>query len=81
VRDDDGDLPTIWFQATDPHETPRQRFHLDIRVPPEVAQQRIAAALDAGGTLVSDERAPAFVVLADPDGNQVCVCTWQGRGS
>jgi 4a-hydroxytetrahydrobiopterin dehydratase len=81
VRDDDGDLPTIWFQATDPHETPRQRFHLDIRVPPEVAQQRIAAALDAGGTLVSDKRAPAFVVLADPDGNKVCVCTWQGRGS
>ena len=81
LRDDDGDLPTIWFQATEPHEPPRQRFHLDIRVPPEVAQQRIAAALEAGGTLVSDEEAPAFVVLADPDGNKACVCTWQGRGS
>ena len=41
-----------------PHDEPRQRFHLDIRVPPEVAEDRIAAALDAGGVLVSDEQAP-----------------------
>ena len=24
-------------------------------------------------------RAPAFWVLADPEGNEACVCTWQGR--
>ncbi|MGY2873217.1 4a-hydroxytetrahydrobiopterin dehydratase [Marmoricola sp. URHA0025 HA25] len=77
--DPDGDLPTLWFQHTDPHETPRQRFHLDIRVPPEVAGARIEAALAAGGTLVSDERAPTFTVLADPQGNKVCVCTHVGR--
>lgn len=79
LRDPDGDLPTLWFQHTDPHETPRQRFHLDIRVPPEVAGPRIEAALAAGGTLVSDERAPTFTVLADPQGNKVCVCTHVGR--
>jgi 4a-hydroxytetrahydrobiopterin dehydratase len=79
VRDDNGDLPTIWFQKTEPHEEPRQRFHLDIRVPPEVADERIAAALAAGGVLVSDERAPAYTILADADGNKVCVCTWKGR--
>ena len=79
LTDDDGDLPTLWFQDTDPHETPRQRFHLDIRVPPEVAGPRIEAALAAGGTLVSDERAPTFTVLADPQGNKVCVCTHVGR--
>jgi 4a-hydroxytetrahydrobiopterin dehydratase len=77
--DQDGDLPALWFQSTDPHETPRQRFHLDIRVPPEVAGARIEAALAAGGTLVSDERAPTFTVLADPQGNKVCVCTHVGR--
>ena len=75
----EGDLPTLWFQQTEPHETPRQRFHLDIRVPPEVAEERIEAALAAGGTLVSDERAPTFTVLADPQGNKVCVCTQIGR--
>jgi 4a-hydroxytetrahydrobiopterin dehydratase len=33
----------------------------------------------AGGTLVSAERAPRFWVLADPEGNRVCFCTWQER--
>ncbi|MCW2764199.1 MAG: Pterin-4-alpha-carbinolamine dehydratase, partial [Nocardioides sp.] len=77
--DPDGALPTIWFQETDAHEEPRQRFHLDIRVPPEVAEDRVAAALAAGGTLVSDERAPTFWVLADAQGNKACVCTCIGR--
>lgn len=77
--DNSGRLPTLWFQETDPHDPPRQRFHLDIRVPPEVAEARVQAALDAGGTLVSDERAPAFWVLADAQGNKACVTTWQGR--
>jgi 4a-hydroxytetrahydrobiopterin dehydratase len=79
LTDPDGDLPTLWFQETDQHPEPRQRFHLDLRVPPEVAGPRIEAALAAGGTLVSDERAPRFTVLADPQGNKVCVCTHVGR--
>jgi 4a-hydroxytetrahydrobiopterin dehydratase len=79
IRDPDGRRPTLWFQDTEPHEEPRQRFHLDVRVPPEVAEQRIAAALEAGGTLVSDARAPRFWVLADPEGNKACITTWLGR--
>lgn len=78
VRDDSGDLPRIWFQSSGSTE-PRQRFHLDVRVPPEQAQARIDAALAAGGTLVTDSRSPAFVVLADADGNKACVCTELGR--
>lgn len=74
-----GSLPTLWFQDTDSEEADRQRFHLDITVPPEVAAGRIEQALAAGGTLVSDTTAPAFVVLADAEGNQVCVCTSEGR--
>ena len=79
VYDPSGSQPTLWFQHTTPHEEPRQRFHLDIRVPPEVADERIAAALAAGGRLVSDERAPRFTVLADAQGNKVCVTTGLGR--
>ena len=79
VVDPDGRLPTIWFQDTDADDTPRQRWHHDIHVAPEVAQARIAAALAAGGTLVSDDEAPSFTVLADAEGNRVCVCTWLGR--
>jgi 4a-hydroxytetrahydrobiopterin dehydratase len=79
VADGSGALPSLWFQSTDAHETPRQRFHLDIHVPHDVAQARIAAALEAGGTLVSESAAPSFTVLADADGNKVCVCCWQAR--
>jgi 4a-hydroxytetrahydrobiopterin dehydratase len=79
LRDPNGSQPTVWFQHTDRHDEPRMRFHLDVRVPPEVVDSRIAAALAAGGTLVTDEFAPRFWVLADPHGNKVCVTTGQGR--
>ncbi|MBW0092360.1 4a-hydroxytetrahydrobiopterin dehydratase [Pseudonocardia sp. KRD-184] len=79
IVDPTGTHPTIWFQeSTDDGEVP-QRWHLDVRVPPEVAGERIGAALAAGGTLVGDDRAPAVVVLADAQGNKACVTTWQGR--
>jgi 4a-hydroxytetrahydrobiopterin dehydratase len=79
LRDLAGVQPTVWFQHTTRHDEPRQRFHLDLRVPPEVADERIAAALAAGGVLVSDERAPRFTVLADAQGNKVCVTTGLDR--
>jgi 4a-hydroxytetrahydrobiopterin dehydratase len=79
LRDPSGSLPTLWFQETDEHDEPRMRFHLDVRVPPEVVEPRIAAALEAGGTLVTDEHAPRFWVLADPQGNKACLTTGRGR--
>ena len=69
----------MWFQDTDSDAPDRQRWHLDVSVPREVAEERIRAAVDAGGRLVSDERAPAFWVLADPDDNLACICTWESR--
>ncbi|WP_432936153.1 VOC family protein [Kribbella sp. CA-253562] len=79
VRDATGRVPIVWFQETDEHETPRQRWHLDIWVAPEHAEQRIAAAVAAGGIVVDDSEAPSFVVIADQDGNKACVCTDSGR--
>jgi 4a-hydroxytetrahydrobiopterin dehydratase len=43
VRDATGRVPILWFQDTDEHETPRQRFHIDAQVPYDVAEQRITA--------------------------------------
>ncbi len=71
--------PTVWFQRMDEPRTQRNRIHFDITVPPTEADARIAAAIAAGGTLVSDRRARAFWILADPEGNEICVCTWQDR--
>lgn len=79
IRDDTGRVPILWFQDTDEHETPRQRFHLDVWVAPEVADQRIAAAVAAGGTVVDDRQAPSYTVIADEDGNRACVCTSLSR--
>ncbi len=79
VVDPVGQVPLLWFQDTDAHETPRQRFHLDVWVPYDVADERIAAAVAAGGRVVDDSEAPSFVVLADPEGNRACVCTVAGR--
>lgn len=79
VRDATGRVPNLWFQDTDEHETPRQRFHLDVWVAPEVAEQRIAAAVAAGGIVVDDRQAPSYTVVADQDGNKACVCTTLGR--
>ena len=79
VTDRAGRLPNLWFQASDSDAADRQRWHLDVSVPDDVAESRIQAAIAAGGTLVSDEQAPAFWVLADSDGNQACICTWQSR--
>ncbi|WP_405656211.1 4a-hydroxytetrahydrobiopterin dehydratase [Streptomyces sp. NBC_01386] len=75
VLDPTNRVPSVWFQATDAHPPPRQRWHIDLWLAPEVADDRIAAAVAAGGTVVDASEAPSFTVLADPEGNKVCVCT------
>lgn len=79
LRDPQDIGPPIWFQQMDEPREQRNRIHLDLRVPHDQAQARIDAALAAGGTMRSDRFARAFWVLADPEGNEVCICTWQDR--
>jgi 4a-hydroxytetrahydrobiopterin dehydratase len=79
LLDPAGRGPAIWFQQMDSPRPQRNRIHIDVDVPAEQAAARIDAAIAAGGRLLSDDAAPAFWVLADPEGNEACVCTWQGR--
>lgn len=87
IQDDDHGLEVrvhgadaiLWFQDTEPHETPKQRFHLDVWVDPREARDRIDAAIAAGGRLEDDGSAPSFWVLADAQGNRACICTAEGR--
>jgi len=74
-----GQLPTVWFQQMDAPRPERNRLHLDVTVTHDEGLARVRAALAAGGRLVSDSAARAFWVLADAEGNEVCVCTWQDR--
>jgi 4a-hydroxytetrahydrobiopterin dehydratase len=71
--------PAIWFQQMDEPRRQRNRIHLDLTVPHEEADARVQAALAAGGVLVSDAAARSFWILADVEGNEVCICTWQDR--
>jgi 4a-hydroxytetrahydrobiopterin dehydratase len=79
IVDPAGQLPTVWFQQMDVPRPQRNRIHFDITVAHEEAEPRVRAALAAGGVLVSDAEARAFWLLADAEGNEVCVCTWQDR--
>jgi 4a-hydroxytetrahydrobiopterin dehydratase len=69
----------IWFQPMSGPRPQRNRIHVDVWVAQDQAETRVAAALAAGGHLVSDEFAPAWWTLADEEGNEVDVATWRGR--
>ena len=71
--------PGLGLQRMDAARPQRNRMHLDIAVPHDQAEARVAAALAAGGRLVSDEYAPMWWTLADAEGNEACVATWVGR--
>ncbi|MEU7901733.1 VOC family protein [Actinoplanes sp. NPDC049118] len=78
IADPLAQAPAVSFRRTGPRPQ-HNRIHLDVCVPHDEAPGRIRAALEAGGTLLSDSRAPACWVLADAEGNEVRVSTWQGR--
>ncbi|GAC1405469.1 MAG: hypothetical protein NVS4B6_16970 [Mycobacterium sp.] len=66
--DPSGRGATFWFQQMDSSRPQRNRIHIDVDVPHDVARVQIDATVAAGGRVVSDEAAPAFWVLADPGG-------------
>jgi len=79
LLDPRGRWSSIWFQPMDAPRPQRNRIHVDVAVPHDQAEARIAAALAAGGRLVDDAHAPAWWTLADAEGNEVDVATWRGR--
>ena len=65
--------PAVWFQRTD---TPApSRVHLDAYLPPETAEEVLERVRAAGGALLDSRFAPSWWVVADADGNRLCVCT------
>ena len=54
-------------------------MHVDLWIPTDQLHERLQSAITAGGQLLTDEYAQAFWVLADAEGNEVCLCTWQDQ--
>jgi 4a-hydroxytetrahydrobiopterin dehydratase len=79
IADPLGLYPPVYVQQMDTMREGRNRIHIDLGIPHDVAEARVAAALEAGGRLVSDEHAPMWWTIADPEGNEVDLATWQGR--
>lgn len=71
--------PPFWFQQMDTPRPQRNRIHIDVYVPSDQAEARVAAAIAEGGHVVSDENAPGWWTLADAEGNEVDVASWPDR--
>ncbi|MFW6600295.1 VOC family protein [Propionibacteriaceae bacterium Y2011] len=74
IRDAGGRVPNLWFGDAEEAGGQGQRFHVEVYVAPEVAEQRVAAAVAAGGTVVDDSSAPSMIVMADQEGNRGIIC-------
>jgi 4a-hydroxytetrahydrobiopterin dehydratase len=79
MADDNGVDPlghgsTVWMQELDEAKPLRHAMHLDVSVAREQAEARLAAALAAGGRIVTD--GGMHWTLADRAGNRVCITAW-----
>ena len=71
--------PAFWFEEVkEPHDV-RNGIHVAVWVPAGQAEARVAAALAAGGRLVTDAHAPSWWLLADAMGNEADVSAITGR--
>jgi hypothetical protein len=89
VIDPDGAGPRVFFQKVPEDKTVKNRVHLDVRwsaaqgVSMQDRAGKLAAAREHAATLVAaggvvlrevdDPREGAWVVMADPEGNEFCV--------
>ena len=71
--------PPVFFQQLDEPRPQRNRIHLDLFVPHDEAEARVAAAVAAGGTVVFDASAPDWWTVADPEGNELDIAVTVGR--
>ncbi|MGC3992600.1 MAG: VOC family protein [Propionicimonas sp.] len=71
--------PPVFFQQMEEPREQRNRLHLDLFVPDDEAEARVAAAIAAGGRVVFDAEAPAWWTLADPEGNELDIAVTVGR--
>src|SRR5829696_6516409 len=79
VVDPLGNGSTVWIQPLDEAKPLRHAMHVDVSVARDQAQNRLAAALAAGGRIV-DESTEHWT-LSDRAGNRVCIAVWPDGGT
>jgi 4a-hydroxytetrahydrobiopterin dehydratase len=67
--------PHLWFHPLDPAKPGRGRTHIDVSVPRDVAEARVAAAVAAGGR-IARSNAPHWWTIASPDNHGIDVAAW-----
>ncbi len=65
----------LLFQVVPEGKTAKNRVHLDLHVPEGERDAKVAQLLALGATKLADGRLgpETWVVLADPEGNELCV--------
>jgi 4a-hydroxytetrahydrobiopterin dehydratase len=71
-----GHSSTVWMQELEPTRPLRHAMHLDVSVARDHVEQRVAAAVAAGGRIVDDSEAPRWWTLSDRAVNRVCIAAW-----
>ncbi|MEL7974248.1 VOC family protein [Isoptericola sp. F-RaC21] len=71
--------PSVFLQPLGEPREQRNRIHVDVMVPADIADARVAAAVAAGGTLVREAETPFWRTVADPEGNEVDIAVVPGR--
>jgi hypothetical protein len=81
LHDPAGVGPKLFLQQVREPKTEKIRLHLDVRVSLEASRSerwpaimgKVARLVEAGGSVVR-EHPEHHVVMADPEGNEFCVC-------
>ncbi|MDQ2673464.1 MAG: 4a-hydroxytetrahydrobiopterin dehydratase [Chloroflexota bacterium] len=68
--------PHVSFQGLKPPRPGRGRTHIDVSVPQDQAEARVAAALAAGGRIADDRNVPYWWTLASPENHKVDIAAW-----
>jgi 4a-hydroxytetrahydrobiopterin dehydratase len=68
--------PHLMFHELEPPKPGRGRVHIDVSVPADQAEARVAAAIAAGGRIADDSHAPMWWTLASPDNHGVDIAAW-----
>jgi 4a-hydroxytetrahydrobiopterin dehydratase len=68
--------PHVSFQQLKQRRPGRGRTHIDVSVPADQAEARVAAALEAGGRLADDSHVPQWWTLASPENHGVDIAAW-----